>query len=162
MYMSQSTYDKLNDFLRECFQMNSFCDNVAYNMSALTMINTENLFHEKFAHAFPGFADQVSGLMVRMNAIPMRKQLSSNCDVYCDWRACFADLIKASEQYRQSIIEVIECADLNGDLEIKIFMEKFLLTFLEYLYQANVWYKKSEEYGCGTDFDQDFASFTFI
>ena len=72
MYISQSTYDKLNDLLQKCFQMNSFCDNLAYNMSMLNMVNTEPIFHEKFAHKFPEFADIISNMMVALGARPVR------------------------------------------------------------------------------------------
>ena len=162
MYISQSTYEKLNDFLQKCFQMNSYCDNLAYNMSALHMINVEPIFHEKFAHAFPGFADIVSEMMVKLDARPIRKALEENVNDYDNFQLIFADLKDNIDNYRENIIGVIESADINNDVEVKIIMEKFLHNFINYLNQVNIWYKKSKEYSRVEDFNQDFASFTFI
>ena len=162
MYISQSTYEKLNDFLQKCFQMNSYCDNLAYNMSYLHMINTESVFHQKFAHAFPGFADIVSEMMIKLDAKPIRKALIANVDDYDNFKLIFADLKDNIDNYRRDIIDVIEAADINGDIEVKITMESFLHNFINYLNQVNIWYKKSKEYSQVEDFDQDFTSFTFI
>lgn len=162
MYISQSTYEKLNDFLQKCFQMNSYCDNLAYNMSALHMINIEPIFHEKFAHTFPQFADIISEMMVKLDARPIRKALSENIDDYDNFKLIFADLKENIDIYREDIIGVIESADINGDIEVKITMENFLSNFMNYLNQVNIWYKKSKEYSQVEDFDQDFTSFTFI
>ena len=162
MYISQSTYEILNNFLQKCFQMNSYCDNLAYNMSALQMINVEPVFHEKFAHAFPEVADVVSEMMVKLDAKPARKALIENTDDYNNFKLIFADLKDNIDHYREDIVSVIESADINGDIEVKITMEKFLLNFMNYLNQVNIWYKKSKEYSRIEDFNQDFASFTFI
>lgn len=162
MYISQSTYEKLNDFLQKCFQMNSYCDNLAYNMSALHMINVEPVFHEKFAHAFPRFADIVSEMMVKLDVRPIRKALAEDINEYDNFQLIFTDLKDNINEYRENIISVIESADINGDMEVKIVMEKFLCDFMNYLNQVNIWYKKSKEYSRIEDFNQDFASFTFI
>lgn len=162
MYISQATYETLNKFLQKCFQANSFCDNLTYNMSMLNMINSEPLFHEKFAHAFPGFADEISGIMTQLDARPIRKSLNENTNAYDNFKDIFDDLKKYIDEYRLDIISVIESADINGDIEIRIFMEKFLCKFIPYLNQINIWYKKSKEYDHVEDFDQDFISFTFI
>ena len=162
MYISQSTYEKLNDFLQTCFQMNSFCDNLAYNMSMLNMSIVESIFHEKFAHAFPGFADIVSAMMIKLNARPVRYALEANIDDYDNFKLIFADLKNVTNGFRQGIMSVIESADINGDIEVKVTMEKFLCNFMDYLHQVNIWDNKSKEYSHAQDFDQDFNSFTFI
>lgn len=162
MYISQSTYEKLNDFLQKCFQMNSYCDNLAYNMTALNMINVEPIFHEKFAHAFPRFADIVSEMMTKLDARPIRTALSENSVYYDDFKLMFASLKYEVDIYREDIIGVIESADINGDIEVKIIMENFLQNFMNYLNQVNIWYKKSKGYNQVEEFDHDFTSFTFV
>lgn len=162
MYISDSTYELLNEFIRKCFQTNSYCDNLTYNMSSLNMINAEPVFHEKFAHMFPAFADIISGVMTQLGRRPVRQSLNSDIEEYDNFKSIFEDLKKYIDQYRNDIIGVIESADLNGDIEVKITMEKFLSDFMKYLHQVNVWYKKSKEYDSIEDFDQDFHSFTFI
>jgi hypothetical protein len=131
-------------------------------MSGLNMINVEPIFHEKFAHAFPGFADIVSEMMTKLDSRPVRKALAENIDEYDNFQLMFADLKDTVDHYREDIIGVIESADINGDIEVKITMEKFLCNFMDYLNQVNIWYKKSKEYGRVEDFNQDFTSFTFI
>ena len=101
-------------------------------------------------------------MMVKLDAKPARKALIENTDDYNNFKLIFADLKDNIDHYREDIISVIESADINGDIEVKITMEKFLLNFMNYLNQVNIWYKKSKEYSRIEDFNQDFASFTFI
>lgn len=126
------------------------------------MINVEPVFHKKFAHAFPEFADIISEMMVKLDARPIRKALTENIDDYDNFQLIFADLKDNIDIYRDDIIGVIESADINSDIEVKITMENFLCDFMNYLNQVNIWYKKSKEYSQIEDFDQDFTSFTFI
>jgi hypothetical protein len=101
-------------------------------------------------------------MMVKLDARPIRKALSENIDDYDNFKLIFADLKENIDIYREDIIGVIESADINGDIEVKITMENFLSNFMNYLNQVNIWYKKSKEYSQVEDFDQDFTSFTFI
>ena len=163
MYISDATYEALNNFLTRNFQMNSFCDNIAYNIGYRKMICTEPLFHEKFAHAFPGFADIISELMLRLEARPVRGNLNANIIEYQSNVDMFADLKREVDQYRMDIFRVIDVADLNNDIEAKVEMENFSSNFLRYLDQVNLWYKKAQEYGDAVEkFDHDFPSFTIL
>ena len=111
---------------------------------------------------FPEFADVVSEMMVKLDARPVRNSLEKNIDDYDNFKLIFSDLKYNIDNYRKEITEVIESADINGDIEVKITMENFLCNFMSYLHQVNIWYKKSKEYSRIEDFDQDFASFTLI
>lgn len=101
-------------------------------------------------------------MMVKLDARPIRKALSENIDNYDNFKLIFADLKENIDIYREDIIGVIESADINGDIEVKITMENFLSNFMNYLNQVNIWHKKSKEYSQVEDFNQDFTSFTFI
>nr|DAT96411.1 MAG TPA: Neutrophile activating protein [Bacteriophage sp.] len=163
MYISQSTYEMLNEFLRLNFQMNSFCDNIAYNLGFQKMVGTEQIFHEKFAHQFPVFADTISTAMLQLEARPIRKSLNEDVKEYDNYVDMFSDLKQTVDKYRKDILKLIEVAELNSDVEIKIIAEKFLEDFMKYVDQVNLWYKKSKEYGDDVErFDHDFHSFTFI
>lgn len=163
MYISQSTYEMLNEFLRLNFQMNSFCDNIAYNLGFQKMVGVENIFHEKFAHQFPAFADIISTAMLQLEARPIRKSLNEDVKEYDNYVDMFSDLKQTVDKYRKDILKLIEVAELNSDVEIKIIAEKFLEDFMKYVDQVNLWYKKSKEYGDDVErFDHDFHSFTFI
>lgn len=163
MYITEGTYNALNSLLGSCFQMNSVCDNIAYNLGYAKMVSAEPIFHEKFAHAFPGLADDVSGLMLRMEARPVRYALHEDIAEYRDIEDMFASLKEYVDGFRKEIISVIEIADVNDDYEVKISMEEFLNNFKIYLDQVNTWYLKARQYGEKVAiFDKDFEKFTFI
>lgn len=163
MYISNATYEALNEFLGKCFQMNSFCDNIAYNLGYKKMVNTEPIFHEKFAHAFPALADIVSELMLKMEARPIRKALNEDAYEYESNLLMFADLKDAVDKFRRDIIKVIEISEINDDYEIKIDMENFLSEFKKYLDQVNTWNMKAIQYGENVEkFDHDFPEFTSL
>lgn len=163
MYISESTYEALNNFLTKNFQMNSFCDNIAYNLGYVKMVSAEPIFHEKFAHMFPQFADIISELMLQLEARPTRQSLTENSVEYATNIELFADLKREVDKYREEIFRVIDVADINNDIEAKIAMEDFSKNFLNYVNQVNVWNKKAQEYGdCVENFDKDFHTFTFI
>lgn len=161
MYISDATYEALNNFLTKNFQMNSFCDNIAYNLGYRKMASTEPLFHEKFAHAFPQLADTISDLMLRLEARPVRGNLNSNIIEYQSNVDMFTDLKREVDAYRLDIFRVIDVADINNDIEVKVEMENFSATFLPYVDQVNLWHKKALEYGDAVEkFDHDFPAFT--
>lgn len=163
MYISEATYEALNDFLGLCFQMNSYCDNIAYNLGYKKMVVTEPIFHEKFAHVFPALADVISELMLNMEARPIRKALEADTYEYENNESMFSDLKTNIDKYRQEILRVIEIADFNNDFEIKIDMEEFLSNFKKYLDQVNTWNLKAMLYGEDVKkFDKDFPAFTTI
>ena len=51
-----------------------------------------------------------------------------------------------AEEYRQAIRKTIDIADMNEDYEIRIAMEDFLLKFLPYVKQSDIWFNKAIEY----------------
>ena len=49
-------------------------------------------------------------------------------------------------EYRQMIIETIDIAEMNSDYEIKIGLEEFLVKFLPYIKQVNIWLDYAKRY----------------
>ena len=163
MYISEATYTALNHLLQQSFQMNSYTDNIAYNLGYRKMTNCEDIFHHKFAHAFPALADVVSDVMLKLEARPVRLALDADVIEYDSYVTMFDDLKRATDKYRMGIIDTIAIAELNDDYEIKISLEEFLNSFLPYLNQVNLWVKKAHEYGDEVQkFDHDFESFTLL
>lgn len=163
MYISEASYTALNHLLKSSFQMNSYADNIAYNLGYRKMINCEDIFHHKFAHAFPALADTISEVMLKLEARPLRLALDADTIEYDSYVAMFDDLKSAVDKYRQEIIEVIAISELNDDYEIKISLEEFLNNFLIYVNQVNLWVKKAHEYREDVQkFDHDFKSFTLL
>lgn len=161
MYITEATKDQLNELLAACFQMNSICDNIAYEMAFKKMVHAEPIFHEKYAHAFPALADVISELMLKLNARPIRKALHENTDEYQDIIEMFSSLLIEVDRFRELIIKTIEVSDLNNDAEVRIAMENFLVDFIPFVDQANTWKIKAEICGANIEmFDHDFDDFT--
>lgn len=162
MYVKETTVKQLNALLTATFQMNSICDNIAYNAGALKAVNFEDIFHHKFAHAFPALADQISDLMIQAQCLPVRGALSANDKTYRpeNYAEMFVDLLNDVKNYRTLIIRTIETAEYNDDYEIKIKLEEYLLYFLKLLNQAEIWFVKAQQYKSISEFDHDFESFT--
>ena len=77
VYVSDATYSELNSFINLNFQMNEFCDNIAYILGYKKMVKSEEIFHSRFAHKFPEFADRISNLMIKLEVRPKRGSLKT-------------------------------------------------------------------------------------
>ena len=146
MKMQKATYDELNALLRKSFDCNAQADNFAYNIDYNRYPNIGNIYHHSFAHVFPALADQISDLMLKLNARPIRESLNAYEAQYMELKDLFIDNDRMAEDYRQSIKKVIDIADLNDDYEVRIFMENFLLEFLPYVKQSDMWRTFAERY----------------
>lgn len=154
MLMAQETCDKLNSLIAKTFEMNAFADNAAYNIDFSQYPQTSEIYHEAFAHHFPAIADVLSNLMIKLNARPVRHPLPGYTDDYHgDIRKIFEDTVTMCELYRKEIITTIEIAEDNSDFEVKIALEDYLLKFLPYRKQADVWATEADRY------ENDYKSF---
>lgn len=162
MQMFKETYDKMNYLLGKSFDCNAQTDNFAYNIDYARYPVTADIFHHSFAHEFPVFADTVSDLMIRLDSRPIRKQINGyDKDYEGDLAAIFADNLLMCETYRQDIIDTIEVAEFNGDYEVKIKLEEFLLGFVPYRKQADIWAEMAKRYeGNYKSFEARMETFT--
>lgn len=161
--MTENTRTKIIELVTASFQMNSFCDNIAYNLDEADFMCISEVFHLRFAHKFPEFADILTDLMNKLDARAVRGSLNENTEDYDgNVVAMFADVVKECENYRNLIISAIEIADINGDYEVKIALEDFLVsTFASYYKQSRVWDKYAKLYeGNEKDFNIHFAELT--
>ncbi len=148
MLMGNDIYNKLIELITETFQMNAYCDNIAYNLDASNYRNVSNIFHHSFAHKFPELADNITDMMTKLNARGVRKGLTDETAEYgpLDVPKMFADVLTACKHYRETIISAIDTAEYGGDAEVKLHLEELLLTFLPYLKQADVWSHYASKY----------------
>lgn len=164
MKISEATYNQLNELLKKSFECNAIADNLAYNIGYLRYPNIEDIYHHSFAHAFPQFADEISPLMIELNARPVRIGFGDHKEEYRGNEALydiFVDNDMMISDYRSEIKKTIETADLNGDDEIKIAMEELLLKVLPYVKQCDVWRNKADQYrNCPWEFDIHFEELT--
>ena len=146
MKISEATYNQLNELLMLSFDCNARADNLAYNLDYSLYPNIQEIYHHKIAHKFPELADIISELMIKLNARPIRKQIGGYIEVYDAPLKVFEENDKMMEEYRREIYKTIDVADLNEDYEVRIAIEDFLLKFLPYVKQSDIWLDKAKQY----------------
>ena len=162
MLISEGTRAKLNDVLTHSVLLNMLCDNAVYQIDYSVYPVTARIVHESYAHYWPQVADQWSDLMIKLNAKPVRGNLIADYEDYNgNLAAIFADIARATEDYRRKVIELIELAELNEDKEVVLAGEEVLQQILPYRKQADIWEKKKKRYeGNYKSFDARIKTFT--
>ena len=160
--MSNETRDKLNNVLTHAFLLNMICDNLVYEIDYEVYPQTAGLVHESYAHYWPAVADQISDLMIRLNARPHRGPISDDYKEHNgDLSAIFADIAAATENFRKDVIDLIDIAEINEDAEVRIFGEDLLGQITPYRKQADIWAVEAERYKDNyRSFDARIRSFT--
>lgn len=146
MKISEATYNQLNDLLQKSFDCNAEADNLAYNIDYNRYPLISNIYHHSFAHKFPELADIISNLMIELNARPIRKTVEAHEKEYLSLVDIFIDNDRMVEDYRQEIRKTIDIADMNNDYEVRIALDDFLVKFLPYVKQSDIWRFKAEQY----------------
>lgn len=162
MLMTEGTRDKLNEVLTHSFLLNMICDNAVYQIDYSVYPVTAYIVHESYAHYWPQVADKWSDLMIKLNAKPVRGDLHADYEDYeGNLSAIFADIARATEDYRRKIVELIELAELNEDKEVVLMGEEILLQIMPYRKQADIWAVESKRYeGNYKSFDARIKTFT--
>jgi ferritin len=162
-YISEETRSGLNKLLQKTFQGNSFSDNIAYNLDIKGFIQTEPIFHNKFAHAFTEFADQITTFMTKLGIRPVRYALEENSNEYENIVDMFYDIKLYFDNYRKTVLDLMDIAEMNGDKEIVVELENFWSSKLIYLKQVNIWITKAKQYENHPErFDKAFEEITII
>lgn len=163
MVVSSEMITKLNELLSSCFDMNGHSDNVAYWLRFNNYVEATNEFHEKYAHKFPVFADQITEFMAKIKSRPVRMAFPEHVNDYPGTEEAFADVNDHMLKFIDKIEDCIELAEMNGEGKVKIFLENFLMEILNYAEQTNVWAEKAKLIGNDpVKFDKYFDDFTFI
>ena len=164
MLISEETRNQLNELVKFSFDANAVVDNYAYNLAYYHFPNIEKIVHKSFAHKFPAFADIITDMMIELDARPVRNGIDThNEDFDSNLYKIFDGILTLCNDYRRSIIDTIDIAELNGDYEVKIKLEEFLLMFEPYRKQADIWFKYAERYqGDYKSFDVHFNDFTVL
>lgn len=164
MLMTEETRGKLNDVITHSFLLNMICDNLVYEIDYACYPKTAKIVHASYAHYWPMIADEWSDLAISLNARPKRGNLiAADKDFGGDLAAIFAEMLKATDDYKKEIIDLIDTADMNDDVEVKIKGEEMLLKIMPYRKQADIWATEANRYsktGDYKEFDEDIESFT--
>ena len=141
MKVSEGTINKLQNLLKDFFDANAKSDNIAYWLGYNYYNNIEKVYHQKWAHAFPSdlFADGLSNFMLKLDIRPVRLGFGTYDRDYNDLIEVFEDNKALADKLVNEIHELIEVAEINEDVEVKLFAEELSLTILDYFKQAEEW-----------------------
>ena len=131
MDISEEAYKRCNAILGHMFDLNAICDNCAYNFNYHYYNKLGNIYHESYAHLFPGvnFADGLSGKMLELNARPVRLALPDHTDEYKGVADAFAvtDVaIRALEAEVADCLKYLESDRSAGNDSLRLFFENML------------------------------------
>lgn len=139
MAMTVKVCDILNHYVQELFAGNAKIDNLYYNLKFKGYNNLADAIHEPVAHIMGELADRVTDLMDSNDARPVRYGLGDEIKEYSA-EECFKELKSYFDKLVSITYKVIEEADMENDLEVKIFMEDFLNScVMKYRKQSHEW-----------------------
>ena len=163
MFLKEETYKGINELLTLTFQGNSHADNCAYWLDSKYLLETAKEFHEKYAHQFPVWADEISNFLRDMGARPTRGALEANEREYEDIGEMFTDVKEFFMSYREKVKAIAEIAEIQEDIEAKSFLDNHLVKLIPYLRQVNIWENKANLIKNDViGFDDNFEDFTNI
>lgn len=143
--MTLNSYNNMNELVRKCFNANAIIDNLAYNLDFYYYNQIAEVVHHKVAHVMPVWADIVSDKMLELSARPIRKGIGEYTDDISDLKEIFKILVETFYDIREFTRNLIESADMNGDDEVRIFGEEFLVIVSPFIKQAEEWINASNK-----------------
>lgn len=165
--LSDEIVKGLNRLLAIFFQANSMADNIAYALDCeLDCPVASALFHEGFAHVFPGdhFADKLSALMVHEGVRPVRLSLDEDAERYDNIVVAFEDCYNMMAKVKQETLDLIELLDYDKYARVFVIeLEDIAKIESAMLHQCDIWRKKAKAYFDANDtrgFDKDFDKFS--
>lgn len=141
--------------------MNSHADNCAYWLDVNNYVKAQDLFHHKYAHIFPEWADLFSELMTSLGGRPVRGPLTANTEEYENQLAMFEDVATHLIQFREICYGVADEAEMHNDREVIDAIDSFLRDNVKYFKQVSIWQDKAGKLSPQT-FDRYFDGFTII
>ena len=145
--MEEKMAKTLNKFLQVLFNGNAVMDNICYNLKYKGYARIEGAIHGPVAHLMGAWADEVSDLMDELGVRPVRYALPDNIGEM-EAEKCLEELASYFDTLRGIVIKVIEVAEDEGEYEVKIFFEDFLVNkVVAYRKQAHQWHDAVKSIG---------------
>lgn len=145
MRMTVKSYNNMNALTAMCFNANAIVDNLAYSLDYHYYTRIANIVHHHVAHVLPAWADEITDQMLKLSARPVRKDINGYEEDYDDLTKVFSVLLKTLEDIRNATRDLIESADMDGDDEVRIFGEEFLMKIQDFIKQADEWIDASKK-----------------
>ena len=127
MLITEKTEESLNRILQVLFGGNAKIDNLCYNLQHLYLNNLADALHTPVAHKLPELADHVSDFMDKLGGRPVRYGTVDYSEKYENAKEIFSQLSNYFEELRKDVILSIDDADMNDDVEVRIWLENFLV-----------------------------------
>ena len=127
MLITEKTCESLNRILQLLFGGNAEIYNLCYNLQYMHLNNIASALHEPVAHKMPELADEVSDFMDQLGCRAVRYSIGDHDAKYESAADIFSQLAKYFEELRKDIIIAIDDADMNDDVEARIWLENFLV-----------------------------------
>ncbi|MBO7732382.1 MAG: hypothetical protein J6S67_07510 [Methanobrevibacter sp.] len=144
MRMSKESYDRLNALTAMCFNANAVFDNLAYALDYHYYANISKVVHLHVAHIMPEWADIITDKMIQLSARPVRQPIGGYDTDFESLHDVFVTMLMTLTGLRETTRSLIESADLDGDDEVRIFAEEFLMIISPYIKQAEEWVNASD------------------
>ena len=139
MRMTEETYRNLNLLAGRCFNANAVVDNLAYNLDYYYYNEIAKIVHLRVAHLLPELADKITDKMLELSARPIRVDIQGYDADYPNLPDIFAVLLKEMTGLLEETRRLIGVSDMNGDDEVRIFLEEFLGEISLLVKQAEEW-----------------------
>ena len=160
MLITEKTEESLNRILQILFGGNAKIDNLYYNLQHLYLNNLADAIHVPVAHKLTELADKVSDLIDQLGGRPVRYGTTDYNEKYENASKVFSQLSNYFEELRKDIVLSIVDADMNDDVEVRIWLENFLVEeILPLRKQAAEWLNATNKL-IDADFNIHIADYT--
>lgn len=164
MLMSERTSGAIDKIVQRMFFMNRICDNIVSNMSVnWSMSKAAEIFHKGIAHKYPLIADQYSEIQDRFNVRTKYLETPSDVTEYNNLIDAMQRVLDELLITNDIIIDAIEIAKQEQDINVKVLLEKNLAALTPYINQHILLRDKAIAYNNNyTAFDHDFEDFYIL
>lgn len=164
MLMSERTSKAIDNIVQRMFYMNRVCDNIVTNMSVNWSMNkASNIFHKGIAHAYPLIADKYSDIQDQFNVRTNYLETPKDITLYDTLQQAMDRALSELLVTNDIIIDAIEIAKEEEDINVKVLLEKNLAELTPYINQHILLRDKAnlykEDYA---RFDHDFEDFYIL
>jgi hypothetical protein len=146
--MPDELNNSINELLGSLFSANAVADNIVYQLeNVYAMPKASDLFHHKYAHAFPAIADTVNKIQILRGARGTRKPVAGSEMQFASVISCFENMLSAVLEVEKKFCDTLDLCDELDEKAIRIFIENTYMDILPYTKQTLVWLDKAEQFG---------------
>lgn len=164
MLMSERTKKAIDICVQRMFYMNRVMDNLVSNMAInWSMYKATDIIHHKLAHLYPLIADKFSDIQQKFNVRTFYLETPSDTTEYASLYDGFRKALDELMISNDAIIDAIEIAKEEGDINVKVLLEKELANLTPVIEQHITLKDKAKQYGDDyKSFDNHIETFFFL